>query len=80
MNYLQTEHVPTIFRRIVGELLSAQEKPLMQHTVKEFLWGYHDPLLGMLKSEFPDIIHDDQVSVFEASVILYIIILINFEL
>ncbi|CAF1499933.1 unnamed protein product [Rotaria magnacalcarata] len=68
VNYLQMEHVPSIFRRIVGELLSVQEKPIMQHTVQELLWGYTDPLLRILKTEFPDIISDDRVSIFDASV------------
>ncbi len=72
MNFLQTEHVDPIFRRIVGELLSIQEKPYMQRTVKEFLWGYQDPLLKLLKGIFPKLISNDEVSVYYASVILYI--------
>ncbi|UJR36346.1 hypothetical protein I4U23_029073 [Adineta vaga] len=68
VNYLQLEHIPSIFRRMVGELLDAQEKPFMQHTVKDFLWGYQDPLLHILKKEFPDIVTSDQVSAFYASV------------
>ncbi len=71
MNFLQTEHVDPIFRRIVGEFLAIQEKPYMQRTVKEFLWGYQDPLLKLLKEVFPKIVANDEVSVFYASVILY---------
>jgi len=74
VNFLQTEHVDPIFRRIVGELLSIQEKPYMQRTVKEFLWGYQDPLLKLLKGIFPKLISNDEVSVYYASVILYIYI------
>lgn len=70
------ERVPPIFQRIVGELLASKEQPIMQRSVKEYLWGYEDPLLHILKSEFPDIVSDDQVSVFYASVILYIYIFI----
>ena len=62
------ENVPSIFRRMVGELLSVQEKPVMQHSVKEFLWGYQDPLLHTLRKEFPEIVTTDQVSAFYASV------------
>jgi hypothetical protein len=65
------EQAPSIFRRMVGELLAVQEKPLMYRTVKEYLWGYQDPLLHMLKKDFPDIVTSDQVSAFSASVILY---------
>jgi len=71
VNYLQKENVSGIVRRIVGELLSVQEQPLMQRTVKEYLWGYHDPLLKFLKREFPDIVSDDEVSAFYASVIFF---------
>jgi hypothetical protein len=62
------EGVPGIFRRIAGELLSIEEKPIMRHTVKDYLWGYTDPLLQKLQSQFPDIISSDQVSAFNASV------------
>ncbi|CAF2399961.1 unnamed protein product [Rotaria sp. Silwood2] len=64
VNYLQMEDVPRTFRRIVGDLLSAQEKPIMKRSVKEYIWGYQDPLLHMLKSEFPSIITDDEVSAY----------------
>ncbi len=80
MNYLQKENVSSIVRRIVGGLLSAKEKPLMQRTVKEYLWGYHDPLLKLLKSEFPDIVTDDVVSAFYASVIFFYQINFNMQL
>jgi hypothetical protein len=43
----------------------------MQRTVKEFLWGYEDPLLFILKKNFPKLVPDDHVSVFNASVILF---------
>lgn len=43
----------------------------MTRTVKEFLWGYEDPLLKLLKDIFPTIVQDDTVSVFNASVIYF---------
>jgi hypothetical protein len=46
------------------------EKPLMQRTVKEFLWGYQDPLLHKLKEKLPELVSDDQVSAYNASVII----------
>jgi hypothetical protein len=80
VNYLQKENVSSIVRRIVGGLLSAKEKPLMQRTVKEYLWGYHDPLLKLLKSALPDIFTDDEVSAFYASVIFFYQINFNTQL
>jgi hypothetical protein len=62
------EHTPNIIRRIIGELLAIQEKPLMTLTVKELLWGYQDPLLHLLKQELPDLVTDDRVSVFDVLV------------
>lgn len=55
----------------------------MQRTVKEYLWGYEDPLLSGLKKILPDLVPDDHISVFAAAVttqsysdsILYIFIL-----
>ena len=66
------EHTPNIVRRIIGELLAIQEKPIMQHTVKEFLWGYQDPLLHSLKTKLPELVTNDQVSVYYASVYIYL--------
>lgn len=40
----------------------------MTRTVKEYLWGYEDPLLHSLKTLLPKIVRDDQISVF-ASVV-----------
>ncbi|CAF0903804.1 unnamed protein product [Rotaria sordida] len=68
VNYLQMEDVSPTFRKIVGNLLSDQEKPIMKLSVKEYIWGYQDPLLYTLKSQFPELITDDQVSVYNASV------------
>ncbi|CAF3376522.1 unnamed protein product [Rotaria sp. Silwood1] len=68
VNYLQMEDVSRSFRIIVGGLLSGQEKPIMKLSVKEYIWGYQDPLLHVLKSEFPDIITDDEVSVYNAAI------------
>lgn len=36
----------------------------MQRTVKEYLWGYSDPLLSQLKKILPTLVPDDQISVF----------------
>jgi hypothetical protein len=73
------ELVPDIFRRIVLDLLHSQEQPIKHLTVKEFLWGYQDPLLRTLHKEFPNIVPDDQVSVFNASVIQHKFFLIFFH-
>ncbi|CAF4337870.1 unnamed protein product, partial [Adineta steineri] len=51
----------------------------MQRTVKEYLWGYEDPILNILKKQLPQLVSNDQVSVF-ASVVneaQYETILIN---
>ncbi|CAF1007395.1 unnamed protein product [Adineta steineri] len=68
VNYLQNEHVPNIVRRMIGDLLNSQEKPIMQLSVKDYLWGYDDPLLKILHHEFPELVTDDKVSAFNASV------------
>jgi len=68
VNFLQSEHVDRAFQVIAGGLLDSVEKPFMQRTVQEFLWGYEDPLLKELKEDFPKIIPSAEVSVFNASV------------
>jgi hypothetical protein len=63
-------NVPTLARKIIGTILStAFEKPIMKRTVKEYLWGYQDPILAVLKSRLPQFVSDDQVSVFASVVI-----------
>jgi hypothetical protein len=42
----------------------------MQRTVKEYLWGYSDPILRALKKAVPQFVPNDQVSVFGSAVIL----------
>jgi hypothetical protein len=42
----------------------------MKRTVKEFLWGYQDPILNILKTLPAQLVTDDQVSVF-ASVVIF---------
>ncbi len=42
----------------------------MQRTVKEYLWGYQDPILGILKNRLPQLVSNDQISVFGSKVIL----------
>ena len=44
----------------------------MQRTVKEFLWGYQDPVLSSLKNYLPQLVSNDQVSVFASAVIFFI--------
>jgi hypothetical protein len=45
----------------------------MTLSVKEYLWGYQDPLLKQLKSIIPDVIGNDQVSLFGSTVsIVYV--------
>jgi len=58
------QNIPSAFRKIIGTVLSFIEKPIMQRTVKEYLWGYQDPILNILKKELPQLVTDDQVSVF----------------
>jgi hypothetical protein len=42
----------------------------MRRTVKEYLWGYEDPILNTLKNRLPGLVTNDQVSVFGSVVIL----------
>ena len=42
----------------------------MKRTVKEYLWGYQDPILNILKTLLPQLVTDDQVSVFASAVII----------
>ncbi|CAF3534142.1 unnamed protein product [Adineta steineri] len=79
VNYLQMINIPSSIRTIIGLVLSSVEKPIMQRTVKEYLWGYEDPILNILKKQLPQLVSNDQVSVF-ASVVneaQYETILIN---
>ncbi|CAF3768756.1 unnamed protein product [Rotaria sp. Silwood1] len=79
INYLQTHNVPDLFRQIIGTILTIVEKPIMQRTIKEYLWGYEDPILSILKNRLPQLVMNDQISVF-ASVVneaQYETILIN---
>jgi hypothetical protein len=63
------QNIPSAIRKIIGIALSFIEKPIMQRTVKEYLWGYQDPILAVLKSRLPQFVSDDQVSVFASVVI-----------
>jgi hypothetical protein len=58
------KNVPDFFRTAIGSVLSLIEKPIMQKTVKEYLWGYQDPILSTLKRQLPQLVSNDQVSVF----------------
>lgn len=64
INYLHTQSVPDLFRTVIGLVLSIVEKPIMQLTVKEYLWGYEDTILKVLKNRLPQLVTNDQVSVF----------------
>ncbi len=65
------ENIPRWIRTLIEPLLSlASEKPIMKLTVKEYLWGYQDPILAYLKSRLFPIVSNDQVSVF-ASVVTF---------
>ncbi|CAF0930952.1 unnamed protein product [Adineta ricciae] len=68
VNYLLTQNVLSPVRSLIGLLLSTIEKPIMKRTVKEYLWGYRDPILGALKDKFPSLVTNDQVSVFASAV------------
>ncbi|CAF4507208.1 unnamed protein product, partial [Rotaria magnacalcarata] len=56
------KNIPDLFRKIIGTVLSLAEKPIMQLTVKEYLWGYQDPILSLLKNRLPQLVMNDQVS------------------
>jgi len=60
-------------------VFSDKEEPTMRRIVKEFLLDYQDPLLHILKTEFPELVPNDQVSVYGASLILYTFIFIFFH-
>lgn len=64
INYLQEKGVPDTIRFVLERLLSVTEKLIMQRTIREFLWGYEDPLLKTLKQLLPKLIRDDEISVF----------------
>lgn len=69
MNYLQSENVPAIVRLTIEKILGIfKEGPVMQRTVKEYLWGYQDPVLNSLKTALPLLVSNDQVSVFASAV------------
>ena len=69
MNYLQSENVPAFVRLAIEKVLGIfKEGPIMQRTVKEYLWGYQDPVLNSLKTALPSLVTDDQVSVFASAV------------
>ncbi len=72
VNYLEIQNIPSAIRKIIGTLLSFIEKPIMQRTVKEYLWGYQDPILNILKTELPQLVSDDQVSVFGSVVRFFV--------
>jgi hypothetical protein len=73
------ENIPAIARKIIGNLLSVKESPIMQRTVKEFIWGYQDPLLNELKSNFPFLVTDDQISVFASVVTIQLCVIFHGE-
>lgn len=70
MNYLQTKNVPDAIRKAIGPLLSIMEKPTMKRTVKDYLWGYQDPMLGALKKLLPQLVKNDQISVLSSVVMI----------
>lgn len=72
MNYLQSKSIPGPIRQIIERILSVSEPPTMQRTVREYLWGYEDPLLKTLKGFLPKLVTDDQVSVFASVVIFHL--------
>jgi lysosome membrane protein 2 len=68
VNFLQMEDVNDLVRKIVFGYLANFEKPIMQRTVHELLWGYNDTLLAFLKKNIPDLVSTTEVSVYYASV------------
>ncbi|CAF5000558.1 unnamed protein product, partial [Rotaria sp. Silwood1] len=68
INLIQMEKTLSIYQHIIGELLAMIEQPLMTHSVREYLWGYKDPLLHELKILLPELAMDDQVALFGMAV------------
>jgi len=60
--------------------LSPFEQPIMKRTVKEYLWGYQDPVLSGLKSLLPELIPNDQISVFGSAVLLNKFLFVIFQI
>jgi hypothetical protein len=74
------KNVPDLLRTAIGLALSLIEKPIMQKTVKEYLWGYEDPILSTLKRQLPQFVSNDQVSVFGSVVIPMTSVLMIFHI
>jgi hypothetical protein len=72
LNYFQTTNVPADVKQFLEQVLTAVEEPVMQHSVKELLWGYRDEALYQIQQLSPAMVPTDIVSIFNASVILYI--------
>jgi hypothetical protein len=63
------EDADDLVRKIVLGYLANFEKPIMQRTVYELLWGYNDTLLAFIKKNIPGLVSTTEVSVYYASVI-----------
>lgn len=64
INLLQMGRIPNPYRAIVGDLVATIDNPIMTRSVREYLWGYQDPLLHELKKLVPELVWDDEVSLF----------------
>ncbi|CAF3703471.1 unnamed protein product [Rotaria socialis] len=71
VNLLQMDRIPNVYRSIVADVVATIEKPLMTRSVREYLWGYQDPLLHIFKKILPEIVLDDQIALFGSAVYLF---------
>ena len=74
MNFLRTEDVDRQARKLIEGFLSYEEKPIMNRTVHQLLWGYEDRLLQLVKTVLPKVVESDIISVYNASVIQFLIL------
>ena len=74
MNYFQTATAPPDIEAFIKQLLNILAEPIMERSVKELLWGYVDEVLNQTHQLSPDMVPTPIVSIFNASVILYIYI------
>lgn len=72
MNYFQEATVRPDIKQLIEDILNVIAQPVMERSVKELLWGYEDEVLYQLQQLDPKMVPTTIVSVFNASVIIYI--------
>ncbi len=68
MNYFQTTSVDPGIKELIKEVLNIVSHPVMQHSVKELLWGYRDEALYQLQQLDSRRVLSTIVSIFNESV------------